>query len=872
MKKVRFKVIIAALIMCLTLPVTSYAGQWRQEGGRNCYYNDANVKVVSSFITDGGYVYYLKEDGTPASGWLMIGGKWFFFLPSRQVGNVTPTNAMLTGWQWIDGKCYYLAPAANKTHILGQMYQNEATPDGFFVSASGAWSVNGSEVVEPGKGISTGPSGSSGVMSAGGGGGGGGGGGSSSGGGGSSGGGKTTPTPKHDEPVYGDEPIEDEPEPEPTLVDVKYFVHFTDVEHEKKLSRDLSGTVKEGTEIMLGYALRFVDEDGNVWEALEAPHTVTIWGPGDEHIYIEYEKTGEVPEEEDPYKEAKELLDSYIALSKEKDAIITGEETDEIPDERCIAESKSQSNLRLRTMAGQMDNDEAYELYVIGKNIVPNGIDLKNVYGNSVRYSNNVVSVIGIEDDIYTVVLFEIEMTISSDECLHDWQEEVIKEATCLKKGTKKYTCEGCGAQKTITVPATGHTDEDGDSICDNCLKRAFEQTVGSTLTATLAFEEGDEDIDFVMVDADFQGGCLYVAATELPAEKLGGYLNNEYADSGIFAFFSEIFPNAFSINGDNIRFFQTEDETAYAGILSVDEALAYKDTYGGDYTTRTKSGDGVVILAEDGTESVGDVSDESLPIRICIVLASPDAGEADPVTYTIGDVLEREIDGNTYTFTCIDENYSDKLENHEKQALFICDEIIPGDYGCDYVYKELTASPGEYGYEFVPGPIATFGENNDYKYSNIRAFLDAETVFGAADIQIGVSNSYEGATTEGKFSNLNGTALTGHSIGYQKMNARLFILSVDEAVKYKDYLFKFGNIEEDNPEDATGETKHSYWLRSPNGDSDTYDLTDMAYVVDLDLGNIHPQKIKPETATGDDYVDNITGVGVRPAFVLTQN
>ena len=45
-------------------------------------------------------------------------------------------GSCLTGWQWIDGKCYYFDGN-------GYMLSNTTTPDGYQVDASGAWVVNG---------------------------------------------------------------------------------------------------------------------------------------------------------------------------------------------------------------------------------------------------------------------------------------------------------------------------------------------------------------------------------------------------------------------------------------------------------------------------------------------------------------------------------------------------------------------------------------------------------------------------------------------------------------------------------------------------------------------------------------------------------
>ena len=45
-------------------------------------------------------------------------------------------GSCLTGWKWIDGKCYYFDGN-------GYMLSNTTTPDGYQVDASGAWVVNG---------------------------------------------------------------------------------------------------------------------------------------------------------------------------------------------------------------------------------------------------------------------------------------------------------------------------------------------------------------------------------------------------------------------------------------------------------------------------------------------------------------------------------------------------------------------------------------------------------------------------------------------------------------------------------------------------------------------------------------------------------
>ena len=66
------------------------------------------------------------------------------------------------------------------------------------------------------------------------------------------------------------------------------------------------------------------------------------------------------------------------------------------------------------------------------------------------------------------------------------------------------------------------------------------------------------------------------------------------------------------------------------------------------------------------------------------------------------------------------------------------------------------------------------------------------------------MDSAFTGSTGKGRFSELSDQDLTVHSIGYQRLTARLFSLSVEEALKYKDYLWKLGDTDSDNPEAVT--------------------------------------------------------------------
>lgn len=97
--------------------------------------------------------YYVDEQTGMKSGWHLDeqDGFWYYLSPG--------TGVMLTGWQMIDGIWYYLNPVVpqwtwyyddssetwvydteKKERPYGSMYRGEQTPDGHFVTDSGAWS------------------------------------------------------------------------------------------------------------------------------------------------------------------------------------------------------------------------------------------------------------------------------------------------------------------------------------------------------------------------------------------------------------------------------------------------------------------------------------------------------------------------------------------------------------------------------------------------------------------------------------------------------------------------------------------------------------------------------------------------------------
>lgn len=237
---------------------------------------------------------------------------------------------------------------------------------------------------------------------------------------------------------------------------------------------------------------------------------------------------------------------------------------------------------------------------------------------------------------------------------------------------------------------------------------------------------------------------------------------------------------------------------------------------------------------------------------------------------WQLGDSVIREIEGDSYVFRCIDQNYQNVGTAGQQGALFLCDSVIPADVGAQYVYEKQ--EDGSYDYVYYPGPIADFGDTGSYKQSRVRRWLDsaAEEDWGLLQVDLGVNYGYTGQTQEGEFARLDAGDLVPQPLGYQKMTGELFLLSVEEALQYRQHLWRFGVglDEEENPETQIGSFRKGYWLRSPYGEAGQaaggQAETESVYVVDLAEGTIRPQPV-----TG--FLGGLGIIGVRPVFVLPQ-
>lgn len=207
-KQAAFVVLSAAVAVQTGFPgyaATTVTGNWANEDGGWKFYNSDHQAYTGWVKTESGWYYLNPADRKMATGWQKIDGFWYYFETAQEgiEGRMhtgwykTAENTwyffengsgsaaeghMVTGWQWIDGYCYYFsAEPSDQPGVQGAMYAGRRTPDDYPTNADGQWTQEDQAVYRPGLGFSTKTSSSSGSSS-----------GSSSSGGSHSGGGSSS--------------------------------------------------------------------------------------------------------------------------------------------------------------------------------------------------------------------------------------------------------------------------------------------------------------------------------------------------------------------------------------------------------------------------------------------------------------------------------------------------------------------------------------------------------------------------------------------------------------------------------------------------------------------------------------------------------
>lgn len=567
-------------------------------------------------------------------------------------------------------------------------------------------------------------------------------------------------------------------------------------------------------------------------------------------------------------------LQAYFQTAREYESRLTGEAEDTVPDSRFMITGQEENDIRVLSAASQIPDGEERTFYVIGKNFVPNGKALAEWFGSGAVYANYLEAEEKEGKDTWYAARMSVWKNGSFDGLKH-WEMVRETRASCLGKGTALYRCRETKEEKEIVTAPFGHCDSDQDSLCDRCRWRVFGQEEGSKIHAVL----GGRNMTFTCIDADYQsgslpeGGMLYLADQKVETGFFGGYGSCVYEDSQIRRYFRDGFQNGCSL-GEALEGISVPgcSGTDYAMSLSREEYGRYQRLIqGGGFFLRDDTGSQVWAVDEKGELQPANPHDPDYGIRPAIVLKKPWAGEAERIHWELVDLQQAEIDGQNMLFRCIDQNYSDHMENHGQTALFLCETVIPADYGSRYELREQ--EDGSHEYEFCPGPLVNFGQSSDYKHSNIQTWLEqaGDKIYLAKQVQIGTDMAFTGETPKGEYSSFDAVNLSSHPIGAQSLYGKLFLLSVEEAVKYKEFLWTFEGAQEENPETQLSSFSKGYWLRTPMG---TGDGADMGYVygVDLERGQIRPERIRPTEGTGDAELDATSPFGVRPAFVMPQD
>jgi len=147
-KKNRFVPTVLGLTMLMSFNAYAGADGWKQENNKWKYYKED--KALKAWQQINNKWYFFNEDGNLKTGWHLDASNNWYFLDSSKTTN---EGVLLSGWQWIDGYCYYFEGTDKASY--GKMYANTAV-EGYRVDTAGRWiNETGMAYYEVGKGIST---------------------------------------------------------------------------------------------------------------------------------------------------------------------------------------------------------------------------------------------------------------------------------------------------------------------------------------------------------------------------------------------------------------------------------------------------------------------------------------------------------------------------------------------------------------------------------------------------------------------------------------------------------------------------------------------------------------------------------------------
>ena len=214
--------------------------------------------------------------------------------------------------------------------------------------------------------------------------------------------------------------------------------------------------------------------------------------------------------------------------------------------------------------------------------------------------------------------------------------------------------------------------------------------------------------------------------------------------------------------------------------------------------------------------------------------------GDEQDRRWLVGDVRTLKLGEQTYRFRYVDDDYKNNSES-QTCALFLCETVIRSDVDSTESTKQ----------------IQIFGADNNYKESSLRSWLTEQaeqTDVPFMTINTGVNAAFIGASVPGSLEQFADSSFLYHALPVQVLKEQLFLLSLEEAFRYREELWEIEN--------GLSPYSRGYWLRTPLFLTDAdgnFCYGNWQYVIDLENGCIRPAEVSDGS------------IGIRPAFCLPQ-